>query len=82
MPSIKKLSERSTATLADITKPGCMVSPSDLASAGIVRSYSGIRDWIDKGWLPPPHELPNGRKFWTGEEIAEALKSFEPGQAA
>ena len=80
----KKLCERSTATLADVTQPGVMVTPSDLAAAGLVRSYSTIRDWIKKGWLPPPHELANGRQYWTGEQIAEsrALNPCEAGQVA
>ena len=66
----KKLRERSTATLADVTQSGRMVTPSDLAAAGVVRSYSSLRDWIRKGWLPPPRELPNGRIYWLGEQIA------------
>ena len=75
MPSSKKLSERSDATLDDILKnPGRMVTPSDLASARIVRSYSTIGDWVRKKWLPEPHQLPNGRKYWLGNEIAAALK--------
>lgn len=69
----KKLRDRSDATLADVTAPGVMVSPADLAAAGLVRSYSGINDWVRKGWLPAPHRLPNGRKYWTGEEIAESV---------
>ena len=73
MPSQKKLSERSNATFADVTTPVRAVSPSDLASAGIIGSYSGINDWIRKGWLPRPIELPNGRKIWTGEVIAEMI---------
>ncbi len=68
----KKLRERSNATLADVTQPGRMVTPSNLAAAGIVKSYSSLRDWIKKGWLPPPRELPNGRQYWTGEQIAES----------
>ncbi len=68
----KKLCERSNATLADVTQPGRMVTPSDLAAAGVVRSYSSLRDWIKKGWLPAPRELPNGRQYWTGEQIAES----------
>ncbi len=78
----KKLRERSQANLADVTQPGRMVTPSDLAAAGVVRSYSGIRDWVDKGWLPPPHELPNGRKYWTGEQIEEVLNHLRATQAA
>ncbi len=75
MPSKKKLSQRSDATLAEILQnPGRMVTPSDLASAGIVRSYSTIGVWVRKKWLPEPHELPNGRKYWLGDEIATALK--------
>ncbi len=76
----KKLRERSNATLADVMQPGRMVTPSDLAAAGIVRSYSSLRDWIRKGWLPPPSELPNGRKYWTGEQIAES-RALNPSQA-
>ena len=68
----KKLRERSNATLADVTQPGRMVTPSDLAAAGVVGSYSSIRDWIEKGWLPPPRELPNGRIYWTGDKIAKS----------
>ncbi len=80
----KKLRERSNATLADVMQPGRMVTPSDLAAAGIVRSYSSLRDWIKKGWLPPPRELPNGRQYWTGEQIAEsrALNPCDSGSAA
>ncbi len=75
MPSKKKLSQRSDATLDDILKnPGRMVTPSDLASARIVRSYSTIGDWVRKKWLPEPHQLPNGRKYWLGDEIAAALE--------
>ena len=69
----KKLRDRSLANLAEVLMPGRMVSPADLASAGIVRSYSGIRDWVRKGWLPEPKELPNGRIYWTGEQIAETV---------
>ena len=75
MPSKKKLSQRSDATLGDILQnPERMVTPSDLASARIVRSYSTIGDWVRKNWLPQPHELPNGRKYWMGHEIAAALE--------
>jgi hypothetical protein len=70
----KKLSERSRASLADVTTPGHMVCPADLASAGIIGSYSGIRDWIRKGWIAPPRKLPNGRMYWTGENIVDALR--------
>ncbi len=80
----KKLRERSNATLADVTQPGRMVTPSDLAAAGVVRSYSSLRDWIKKGWLPAPRELPNGRQYWTGEQIAESRAlnpcGADPGQ--
>ena len=77
----KKLRERSDATLADVTQPGRMVTPSDLAAAGVVRSYSSLRDWIRKGWLPPPpRELPNGRQYWTGEQIAES-RALNPCEA-
>ena len=69
----KKLRERSNATLADVTTPGRMVGPADLASAGVVRSYSGINEWVRKGWLPIPQRLPNGREYWTGEQIAETV---------
>ena len=70
----KKLRERSDATLTDVTTPGRLVSPSDLAAAGVVRSYSGIKDWVAKGWLMKPRQLPNGRLYWLGEEIAAALR--------
>jgi hypothetical protein len=74
MPSKKRLCERSDATLGDITNNrGRMVSPSDLAAAGVVGSYSTINVWVDKGWLPEPHRLPNGQKYWMGGEIADAL---------
>ena len=74
MPSRKKLSERSNATLGDILKhPDRKVGPSDLASAGICGSYSTLGAWIEKGWLPEPHIMPNGQKFWFGSEIAAAL---------
>jgi hypothetical protein len=74
MASRKKLRERSDATLGDILdNPGRIVSPSDLASAGVVGSYSTIKSWVDKGWLPEPHRLPNGQKYWTGGEIGDAL---------
>ena len=73
----KKLRERSDATLADVTQAGKMVRPSDLAAAGVVQSYSTIREWIRKGWLPPPRELPNGYFYWTGEQIAEVLDLCE-----
>ncbi len=76
----KKLRERSNATLADVTQPGVMVTPSDLAAAGVVKSYSSLRDWIRKGWLPQPRELPNGRMYWTGEQIAES-RALNPSRA-
>ena len=69
----KKLRERSDATLARVTTPGCMVRPADLAAAGVVRSYSGINEWVRKKWLPPPRRLPNGGMYWFGETIADAL---------
>ncbi len=68
-----KLSERSNATLADVTTTGRMVTPADLASAGVCRSYTSLQEWTRKGWLPEPHTLPNGRIYWLGEEIAAAL---------
>lgn len=75
MPSKKKLSERSEATLGQILKnPDQMVTPSDLASARVVKSYSTISEWVRKEWLPEPHQLPNGRKYWLGREIAAALE--------
>ena len=74
MPSKKRLCQRSDATLGDILdNPGRMVSPSDLASAGVIGSYSTIKAWVDRGWLPKPHRLPNGQKYWTGGQIANAL---------
>ena len=76
----KKLRERSSATLADVTQPGKMVTPSDLAAAGLVQSYSSLRDWIRKGWLPPPRKLPNGRQYWTGEQIADS-RALNPCEA-
>ena len=75
MPSKKKLSERSDATLGDILKnPERIVTPSDLASAGVVRSYSTIKEWVRRGWLSEPHEFPNGHKFWFGREIVPTVK--------
>ena len=74
MPSKKKLRERSNTTLGDILdNPSAMVTPSDLASAGITESYSTIKAWVDRGWLPEPHRLPNGQVYWTGGQIADAL---------
>ena len=75
MPSSKKLSERSDATLGDIlSNPDRKVTPADLASAGIVRSYSTITDWVRKGWLAEPRRLPNGQKFWLGYEVAPVVQ--------
>ena len=75
MPSKKKLRERSNATLGEILdNPDRMVTPSDLAASNVVRSYTGITEWVRKGWLPKPHELPNGRKYWLGRDIAQALR--------
>lgn len=85
MPSRKKLSERSDTTLEDIFKnPGRIVTPSDLASAGVVGSYSTISEWVRKGWLPKPHEFPNGHKFWFGREIVPTVKrgSLPPEEEA
>lgn len=74
MASRKKLRERSDATLGDILdNPGMMVTPSDLASAGVTGSYSTIKAWVDRGWLPKPYRLPNGQEYWTGGQIADAL---------
>ena len=39
----------------------------------ICGSYSTLGAWIEKGWLPEPHIMPNGQKFWFGSEIADAL---------
>ncbi len=75
MPSRKKLRERSNATLGEIlSSPDRMVTPSDLAASGVVRSYTGQAEWVRKGWLDKPHELPNGRKFWFGHQIADAVR--------
>ncbi len=75
MPSKKKLSERSEATLGEIfANPNKAFTIPDLASAGVLGSYSTMKNWLDRGWFPPPHELPNGRKIWLGSEIAAALR--------
>ena len=75
MASKKKLCERSNATLGDIlSNPDRKVTPADLASAGIVGSYSTMHDWIRKGWLAEPYELPNGQKFWFGRQIAPVIR--------
>jgi hypothetical protein len=79
MPSTKRLCERSDATLGDILdNPGRKVSPSDLASAGVVGSYSTINDWIEKGWLPEPYRLPNGQIYWTGGQITMPAGGSRP----
>ncbi len=75
MPSSKKLSERSDATLGDIlSNPNRKVTPADLASAGIVESYSTIIEWERKGWLPEAYRLPNGQKIWLGHQIAPVVQ--------
>ena len=82
MASKKKLRERSNATLGDIlSNPDRKVTPSDLAAAGIIGSYSTISEWLRKGWLPEPHRLPNGQFFWLGCQIAPVVRQpSEPSE--
>ena len=88
MPSKKKLRERSSVMLGDIlANPGMMVTPSALASSGLIQSYSGMHDWIENGWLDEPYVLPNGRLYWLGSQIADTLerrtvRAKNPGEAA
>ena len=80
MASKKKLRERSNATLGDIlSNPDQKVTPSDLAAAGIIGSYSTIIEWERKGWLPEAYRLPNGQKFWFGRQIGRRPSDGEVG---
>ena len=78
MPSKKKLSERSSVTFGEIlSNPDEIYTSADLASARIVGSYTTIKSWVEKGWLPKPRVFPNGVKYWTGRELAARLGRSE-----
>ena len=68
-------------TIADLeADPEALIAPRDLAALGLVKSYGGIKRWIDRGWLPVPILLPNGRVVWTARKIA-AIYSNRGGRA-
>ena len=65
-----KLAARSSFTLTDLlANPDQLVCPADLASLGIVGSYTTLWRWLKKGEFPQPIPMPGNRKRWMGREI-------------
>lgn len=67
--------------------PGQLVFATDLAAAGIIRSYTAMNRAIKAGAIPPPYRLPGGRLAWEARTVlkmigAAATVAEVPSEAA
>ena len=71
----RRLGSRSTMTLRYMQEhPEILVSPQDMASAGVgPGSYQALAYWIFKQKVPPPIRLPNGRLKWVARKLLKHL---------
>ena len=64
-------------------RPGMLVTPADLAGAGIVSNYPTLERWIARGGLPRPFRTPSGRQLrWRAGDVLAALGMLELSQEA
>ncbi len=71
----RRLGSGSTMTLRYMQEnPETLVSPQDMASAGIgPGSYQALAYWVFMGEVPPPIRLPNGRLKWRARDLLKRL---------
>lgn len=80
MPRIKPTQ---SCTIDDMrSRPGMLITPSDLAGAGIVSNYATLNRWLSAGALPQPFKTPGGGLRWRAGDILDALGMAQVGNAS
>jgi hypothetical protein len=71
----QRISTKSNCTVdAMRANPGALVAPTDLHAAGLIpSSYSALKRWRERGWLPAPIIQPNGFLRWRAGDVLQHM---------